>query len=172
MTHAQALAAAKANQIRAHRELASTIEALQVRLTPDYIVSHALRGVKGKSAEIADGAIQAVKERPAAVSGAAAAAALFLARGPIMAAFNKFRNRSSEDEQDADTASAEPIAPAPGAESKEQHDDDRNRKPARGAGRKPRGARAGKREDERERGVRISAGEDQRSLPGGAPAGA
>ena len=54
---------------------------VQQRLQPGNLAGEAWDGVKDKSADLADGALQAVKKRPAAVSLALGAFALFLARG-------------------------------------------------------------------------------------------
>ena len=51
---------------RAKQRLASTMGALQYRLKPGNLMSDAWEGVREKSGEVADGALQAVKDRPAA----------------------------------------------------------------------------------------------------------
>ena len=74
---------AKRNTIRARGRLESTLSALQQRLRPANLAGEAWDGVKDKSADIADGALQAVKKRPVIASAALGALALFLAREPI-----------------------------------------------------------------------------------------
>jgi hypothetical protein len=60
-----------------------TLGAVQQRMRPANLAGEAWDGVKDKSADLADGALEAVKKRPAAVSLALGALALFLARAPI-----------------------------------------------------------------------------------------
>jgi hypothetical protein len=103
------LAEAKREAERARARLAATLAELQARLKPATLASNAWEGVKDKSGELADDAVQAVKGRPVAVSAALAAFTLFLARAPIKSAIADFF--SDEDE-------AEPSAPAPPAQTK------------------------------------------------------
>jgi hypothetical protein len=70
----------------ARRRLTSTISELQQRLKPATLATNAWEGVKDKSGELADDAVQAVKARPVAVSAVLAAVTLFLARAPIKSA--------------------------------------------------------------------------------------
>lgn len=74
---------AKRNAVMARRRLDSTLGALQLRLKPANLAGEAWDGVKEKGAEVADGALTAVKKRPAAVAAAIGALSLFLAREPI-----------------------------------------------------------------------------------------
>ena len=80
---------AKRNTIRARGRLESTLCALQQRLRPANLAGEAWDGVKDKSADIADGALQAVKKRPGIASAALGALALFLAREPIRRAVTR-----------------------------------------------------------------------------------
>ena len=70
----------------AKKRLSATLSTLQERLRPSSLANEAWSGVKEKSNELADTTIQAVKDRPAAVSGVVAAIAIFLARHPLMSA--------------------------------------------------------------------------------------
>ena len=70
----------------ARRRLAATMSELQQRLKPATLATNAWEGVKDKSGELADDAVQAVKARPVAVSAVLAAVTLFLARAPIKSA--------------------------------------------------------------------------------------
>jgi len=81
--------AAKADAERARRRLGGTMDSLQQRLTPGSLADHAWTGVKDKGSELADGAVEAVKARPAAVAGVVAALVLFLARRPIVSGATK-----------------------------------------------------------------------------------
>lgn len=74
---------AKRNVVAARARLDGTLGALQLRLRPASLAGEAWDGVKDKSADLADGALQAVRKRPAAASVAVGALALFLAREPL-----------------------------------------------------------------------------------------
>ena len=74
---------AKRDAVMARRRFDSTLVALHERLKPANLAGEAWDGVKGKSADMADGALSAVRKRPAAVSVAVGAVALFLAREPL-----------------------------------------------------------------------------------------
>jgi len=80
---------ARRNTVRARGRLESTLCALQARLKPGNLAGEAWDGVKDKSADLADGALQAVKKRPAIASAALGALALFLAREPIRRAVTR-----------------------------------------------------------------------------------
>nr|WP_295370190.1 hypothetical protein [uncultured Sphingosinicella sp.] len=78
----------------AKRRFNSTVGALQYRLKPANIATQAWSGVRDKSSEaadgamhsvneVADGAVKAVKDRPVAASGVAAAVLVFLLRAPL-----------------------------------------------------------------------------------------
>jgi ElaB/YqjD/DUF883 family membrane-anchored ribosome-binding protein len=96
---------AKAEAELARNRLSSTLGALQYRLRPGNLASDAWTGVKGKSGEMADDALQAVKDRPVAASGILAAIALFLARDPIRSTVSGFfRGKEDEDLIKADLA--------------------------------------------------------------------
>jgi uncharacterized protein DUF3618 len=86
---ARALEQAKRDAVNARGRLDMTVADLQQRLRPGSLAGEAWDGVKGKSADLADGALQAVKKRPAAVSLALGAFALFLARKPIKRAVTR-----------------------------------------------------------------------------------
>ncbi len=80
----------------ARRRLAATAAELQERLKPGTLASHAWAGVKDKSGEIADDAVEAVKARPVIVSAALAAFTLFLARAPIKSAVGRLLDSDDE----------------------------------------------------------------------------
>ncbi len=84
----------------AKKRFQATLGALQYRLKPGTLANDVWGGVRDKSSVVADdamhavngfadGALQAVKERPVAASGAAAALLLFLARAPLWRAANR-----------------------------------------------------------------------------------
>jgi hypothetical protein len=89
---------AKAQAEAAHLRLSSTMAALQLRLRPSSLANQAWTGVREKSGEIADDAVQAVRERPAVATGAIAAFLLFLAREPILSAASKLMARNGKAE--------------------------------------------------------------------------
>jgi hypothetical protein len=82
---------------RARRRLAATAAELQQRLKPGTLASHAWAGVKDKSGDLAEDAVEAVKARPVAVSAALAAFALFLARAPIKTAVGRLIDGESDE---------------------------------------------------------------------------
>ncbi len=89
---------AKVEAERARKQLLTTLGALQYRLKPGTLAGEAWEGVKDKGTGFADGAVQTVKERPVAASGAIAAAVLFLARRPIRSAASRlFRGKQDDD---------------------------------------------------------------------------
>jgi hypothetical protein len=92
------LARAQYEAIQARKRLASTAGALQYRLKPGTIANNAWEGVRDKSSELADDALQAVKERPAAASGVLAAIVVFLARHPLWRAATRIVSRKEEDD--------------------------------------------------------------------------
>ncbi|QAY79370.1 hypothetical protein [Sphingosinicella sp. BN140058] len=82
----------------ARRKLMGDIAVLQERLSPTTIATNAWEGVKERSTEIADDAVEAVKARPVAVSAALGAVTLFLARNPIKSAVSwLFAKKPPED---------------------------------------------------------------------------
>ena len=81
--------AAKAEAQRARRRLSGSMDTLQQRLKPASLADHAWTGVKDKGSELADGAVEAVKARPAAAAGVVAALVLLLARRPIVSGATK-----------------------------------------------------------------------------------
>ena len=93
------LTMAKQEAERARLRLASTAAELQQRLKPGTIASNAWAGVKDKSGELADDAVEAVKARPVPVAAALTAFTLFLARAPLKSAVTwLFSGRDEEDE--------------------------------------------------------------------------
>jgi hypothetical protein len=92
----------------AKRRFSSTLGALQYRLKPATLANQAWSGVREKSGEVADdalhgvndmadGAVRAVKDRPVAASGVAAAILVFLLRAPLWRAAKGVFSRHEED---------------------------------------------------------------------------
>ena len=78
------IAAARIDAERSRTRLVATAEQLQERLSPGTLARGAWEGAKAKGADIAEDAVDAVRARPVAVTGALAAITLFLAREPLM----------------------------------------------------------------------------------------
>lgn len=95
---------ARRGAMRARERFERTLAAVQHRLSPGNLAEEAWEGVKDKGADVADGALQAVKKRPAAVSLALGAFALFLARAPLKRAV---RRMISGDDDGIEAADAE-----------------------------------------------------------------
>ena len=92
------LTRAKQEAETARRRLLATVGELQERLSPAKIANNAWEGVKDRSGEIAEDAVQAVKARPVAVSAALGAFTLFLARSPIRSGISRlFARKADED---------------------------------------------------------------------------
>lgn len=88
----------------ARRRLAETTSELQRRLKPGTLAGHAWAGVKDKSGDLAEDAVEAVKSRPVVVSAALAAFTLFLARSPIKAAVGRLIDGEAEDRNEQKNA--------------------------------------------------------------------
>ncbi len=98
------LAQAKYEAKQARVRLVATAGALQDRLHPAHLASNAWQGVREKSGELAEDAIQAVRERPVKASGVVAGIALFLARDSIRSLVSSLLNRENEQDEDDDVA--------------------------------------------------------------------
>jgi hypothetical protein len=96
---AERIEQAKREAVRARARLDSSLIALQQRLRPGNLAGEAWDGVKDKSADLADGALTAVRRRPAAVSLAVGAVALFLAREPLKRTVKRL---FTDEEEEAD----------------------------------------------------------------------
>lgn len=96
----EAIEQAKREAVMARRRFDSTLVAVQQRLRPGNLAGEAWDGVKDKSADLADGALSAVKKRPAAVSMALGAFALFLAREPLKRVVTRLVAGEEEEEED------------------------------------------------------------------------
>lgn len=95
---------AKRESVRARGRFESTLAAVQMRLKPGNLAEEAWDGVKEKGADLADGALQAVKQRPAAISMVLGAFALFLARKPLTRAAKRLISDESEGNEEQDAA--------------------------------------------------------------------
>jgi hypothetical protein len=73
-------------------ELVDYGQQLQRKLEPSHLARDAWEAAKSKGADIAEDAVDAVRKRPVAASGAVAALALFIAREPLMELAGKLMN--------------------------------------------------------------------------------
>ena len=102
---AATVTAARIEVERRRGDLLDTVHLLQARLAPRTLAADAWEKAKNKGADLAEEAVDAVKARPVAVGGVAAALAMFLARAPIRDAAVKI--------YDAMTAKRDTKKPAP-----------------------------------------------------------
>ena len=82
----------------ARQRLLATASELQERLRPGTIASNAWEGVKDRSGELADDAVEAVKARPVATASVLAALTLFLARHPLKSAVSRLFSKAPDED--------------------------------------------------------------------------
>jgi hypothetical protein len=105
VTDTPAVTAARIEVARRRGQLLDTVHELQARLAPRTLASDAWQKAKDKGADLAEDAVDAVKSRPVAVGGVAAALGLFLARAPIRDAAVKIYDAMTS-RRDTKTAAA------------------------------------------------------------------
>lgn len=128
MSEAPDIVAARIEVARRRAEFINTARELQSRLAPRTLASEAWAKAKDKGANLAEDAVDAVRARPVAIGGVAAAIAMFLARDPIRDAAVKL--------YDSVTAKPAPRKPAAAFRSSQQPE-----KPAPAKPRPPRRAK-------------------------------
>ena len=69
---------------QARYRMMDTLQELQQKIAPKTLARDAWEGAKSKGADLAEDAVDAVRKRPIATTGAVAAVAMFLAREPLM----------------------------------------------------------------------------------------
>jgi hypothetical protein len=74
----------------------STAHQLQERLSPKTLARDAWQGAKEKGADVAEGAVDAVRARPLAATGVVAAITLLLVRHPLMDLAGKLTRKSKK----------------------------------------------------------------------------
>ena len=79
-----AVVAARIEAERSRARLMATAQDLQERLSPRTLAKDAWQGAKGKGADLAEDAVDAVRARPIAATGVVAAITMFLAREPLI----------------------------------------------------------------------------------------
>jgi ElaB/YqjD/DUF883 family membrane-anchored ribosome-binding protein len=92
------LSRARGEADAAKARLMNTVEEVKVRLAPGKLASDAVQSAKNKGIVAADGAVEAVKDRPGLVAGVTTAAALFLARRPLWSAVSRLWSSDEQDE--------------------------------------------------------------------------
>lgn len=97
---AERIEQARRNAERARGRVESTLHALQARLHPKVLANDAWDGVREKGNDLADNALEAVKKRPATVSAAIGAFALFLAREPLKRAVTRLVHGAEDEHPD------------------------------------------------------------------------
>ena len=100
MSGAAGIEQAKREAVRAKERFERTLADVQQRLSPGNLAGEAWDGVKDKSADLAEGALEAVKSRPKAVSLAVGALALFLARQPLKRAVSRLISGDGEGNEE------------------------------------------------------------------------
>ncbi len=89
----EALQQAKSDAVAARARFVDTLDEARQRLKPGNLAGEAWSGVKGKTAEAAGSAVEAVKTRPKTVALVLGGLALFLVRKPIKRAATKVVSR-------------------------------------------------------------------------------
>ena len=90
------ITAARGEVERSRTRLMGTAHELQERLSPKKLTRDAWQGAKEKGAGFAEDAVDAVRARPVAATGAVAALTLFLAREPLMDLARKVMGKASK----------------------------------------------------------------------------
>lgn len=109
----QATQASSVREARARGEadaakvrLMGTMDELKARLAPGKLASEAVQAAKDRSIVVADDTVTAVKDKPLMAAGIATAAALFIARKPLVSALGRWVSGGS-DADSANTADDE-----------------------------------------------------------------
>ena len=97
----EALQQAKSDAVAARVRFLDTLEEAQQRLKPSNLANEAWTGVKGKTADAAGSAVEAVKKRPGKLALVLGGLALFFARKPIGRAAKKVVSRRRRRNEDA-----------------------------------------------------------------------
>jgi uncharacterized protein DUF3618 len=84
VTDSPEIVAARNEVERRRSRLMSSAHELQERLSPKVLARDAWQGAKGKGADLAEDAVDAVRARPLAATGVVAAITMFLAREPLI----------------------------------------------------------------------------------------
>ncbi len=98
---------------RTRARLIETVGDLAERLEPRRIVGEVWDTAKAKSADLAEDAVEAVKNRPVAATGVVAALTMFLAREPIRQGIVNIYDALTSSPKDEDEAPETKAASAP-----------------------------------------------------------
>ena len=90
------VAQARERAEQARRRMMGTLQELQQKIAPRTLARGAWEGAKSKGADLAEDAVDAVRKRPIAATGAVAAVAMFLAREPLMDLADRLWNGKPE----------------------------------------------------------------------------
>jgi hypothetical protein len=96
MTDTPEITAARIEVERRRARMMATAQELQHRLAPSTLARNTWDGAKEKGAELAEDAVDAVRARPLAASGAIAALTMFLARGPLLGLAGKLTAKKKD----------------------------------------------------------------------------
>jgi hypothetical protein len=113
--------AARITVERRRGELLDTAQTLQSRLAPKTLAADAWEKARIKGADLAEDAVDAVKARPVAAGGAAAAIIMFLARQQIKDAAVKLYDAMTSRSTPTEPSGVEDIRPA-GSPGQEERD--------------------------------------------------
>jgi ElaB/YqjD/DUF883 family membrane-anchored ribosome-binding protein len=102
------IAAARVEVERSRARLMAAAHELQERVSPKTLSRDAWQGAKSKGADLVEDAVDAVKARPYAATGAVAAIAMFLAREPLMDLASKLFDGVSEKRKSRKRRKAKP----------------------------------------------------------------
>lgn len=108
---------AKRDVADARDQLIETARELQQRLAPKTLARDAWENAKNKGADLAEEAVDAVKNRPLAVGGAIAALTMFLARDPIKDGVSNFYQAMNQRKKATKAPAKRNAAPAPKVEA-------------------------------------------------------
>jgi hypothetical protein len=97
MTDAR-IEAARIEVERSRSQMLGTAKVLQQRLEPGKLTRDAWESAKGKGANLAEEAVDAVRKRPYAAGSVVAAIALFIAREPVKELFGKLTDAMTSKE--------------------------------------------------------------------------
>jgi ElaB/YqjD/DUF883 family membrane-anchored ribosome-binding protein len=90
------VSAARADAEHSRSRLMSTAHQLQERLSPKTLARDAWQGAKEKGADVAEGAVDAVRARPLTATGVVAAITLLLVSHPLMNLAGKLTKKSKK----------------------------------------------------------------------------
>lgn len=97
--HEVRIARARGDADVAKARLMATLDEVKFRLAPGKLAGDAVQKAKDKSIVVADDTVTAVKDRPLMAAGIATAAAMFIARRPLVSAVGRWLGGSDHDDR-------------------------------------------------------------------------